>query len=102
MAHADRRRQAARGLTAPSRLRPSADSLRHRRWRTAARPVYGGAMDKLVESTPPARVPFPTVLASIVGLWACYFALVSLRSLALDLGFEQEMLWRRGLVCLAG
>ncbi|MGX7896181.1 sensor histidine kinase [Tsuneonella sp. HG222] len=50
----------------------------------------------------PARVPFAAVLASIVGLWVCYFILLTLRSLAMDLGFEEEMIWRRALVCLAG
>jgi hypothetical protein len=49
-----------------------------------------------------ARVPFKTVLASIVGLWLCYFLLVTVRSELLDLGFEQEMLWRRALASLAG
>ena len=49
-----------------------------------------------------ARVPFRTVFASIVGLWLCYFSLVTIRSQLLDFGFEQEMLWRRALVCLAG
>jgi len=49
-----------------------------------------------------ARVPFRTVLASIVGLWLTYFLLVTIRSELLDLGFEHEMLWRRGVACLAG
>jgi two-component system, LytTR family, sensor kinase len=49
-----------------------------------------------------ARVPFRTVLASIVGLWLCYFLLVTIRSELFDLGFEQEMLWRRALASLAG
>jgi hypothetical protein len=48
------------------------------------------------------RVPFRTVLASIIGLWLCYFVLITLRSLSLELGFEDEMIWRRALVCLAG
>lgn len=59
-------------------------------------------MDTEVESKAPVRVPFPTVLASIVGLWVCYFVLITLRSLSLELGFEDEMIWRRALVCLAG
>jgi hypothetical protein len=50
----------------------------------------------------PARVPFRTVLASIVGLWLCYFLLVTIRSELFDLGFEQEMLWRRAIASLAG
>ena len=48
------------------------------------------------------RVPFRTLLASITGLWLCYFVLITLRSLSLELGFEDEMIWRRALVCLAG
>jgi len=49
-----------------------------------------------------ARVPFATVLASVVGLWLCYFLLTTLRSEMLDLGFAQEMLWRRGLATVLG
>src|SRR4029079_16653726 len=59
-------------------------------------------MDNELQEPRPARVPFATVLASIVGLWLCYFVLVTLRSELLDLGFEQEMLWRRALASLAG
>jgi len=60
-------------------------------------------MDREIEDdTAPPRVPFPKVLASIVGLWACYFVLITLRSLSLELGFEDEMIWRRAVVCLAG
>ncbi|BBC71477.1 histidine kinase [Altererythrobacter sp. B11] len=51
---------------------------------------------------PVVRVPFKTVLASIVGLWLCYFALTTLRGQLLDLGLERELLWRRSLACLAG
>ena len=49
-----------------------------------------------------ARVPFRTVIASIAGLWVSYFLLTTLRAELLDLGFEQDMLWRRALACLAG
>jgi len=49
-----------------------------------------------------ARVPFTTVLASVVGLWLCYFLLATLRGDLLDLGFAQETLWRRALACLVG
>jgi hypothetical protein len=59
-------------------------------------------MDNELVEPHPARVPFATVLASIVGLWLCYFVLVTLRSELLDLGFEQEMLWRRAIASLAG
>ena len=50
----------------------------------------------------PARVPFRTVLASIVGLWLCYFLLVTVRSELLDLGFQQQLLVRRAVASLAG
>ena len=48
------------------------------------------------------RVPFVTVLASIAGLWLCYFVLTTLRAEVLDLPFAVEMMWRRGVACLAG
>ena len=55
----------------------------------------------------PARVPFKTVLASIVGLWLCYFLLFTLRSELLDELLSHwvtgpELLWRRALASLAG
>ena len=59
-------------------------------------------MDDDLHELAPARVPFRTVLASIVGLWLCYFLLVTIRSELFDLGFEQEMLWRRAIASLAG
>ena len=49
-----------------------------------------------------ARVPFAMVLASIVGLWACYFLLTTLRAELLDLEFFDAMLWRRVLATCAG
>lgn len=48
------------------------------------------------------RVPTRLVVLSIVGLWAVYFALASMRGLALGIEHQSEMLWRRGLVSLAG
>jgi hypothetical protein len=59
-------------------------------------------MDDDLHELARARVPFKTVLASIVGLWLCYFLLVTIRSELFDLGFEQEMLWRRAIASLAG
>jgi two-component system LytT family sensor kinase len=47
------------------------------------------------------RVPLRMVIASIVGLWVCYFVLNSIRS-AVGLEMQAELLWRRALVCLAG
>ncbi len=49
-----------------------------------------------------ARVPFRTVLLSIVGLWLCYFLLTTLRSELLDIGFTAEGFWRRALSSAAG
>lgn len=49
-----------------------------------------------------ARVPFTTVLASVVGLWLCYFLITTLRADIQDMGFPQEMLLRRGLATLVG
>jgi len=59
-------------------------------------------MDNEFAEPRPARVPFRTVLVSIVGLWLCYFLLVTVRSELLDFGFEQELLWRRAIASLAG
>ncbi|KRA81575.1 sensor histidine kinase [Altererythrobacter sp. Root672] len=49
-----------------------------------------------------ARVPFKTVLLSILGLWLAYFLLTTLRAEMLDLGFAMEMMWRRAIACAAG
>jgi LytS/YehU family sensor histidine kinase len=46
-------------------------------------------------------VSLRTVAASIAGLWACYFVLVTIRA-AVGLELQTELLWRRGLVCLVG
>ena len=48
------------------------------------------------------RVPFRIVLASILGLWLCYFLLITLRGSVVDLPMQGELVWRRGVVCLAG
>ncbi|MFM6832681.1 MAG: sensor histidine kinase [Novosphingobium sp.] len=57
-------------------------------------------MDDLNPS--PGRVPTRTVLASIVGLWLCYLALITLRSVLIDRTYFAEMLGLRSLVTLAG
>ena len=51
---------------------------------------------------PAARVPFWTVLASVVGLWATYFVLVTVRAEMLGLPFLNEMLWLRLLTTFCG
>ena len=48
------------------------------------------------------RLPFRIVLASMVGLWLFYFVLTTLRGTIVGLELQEEMLWRRGLVSLAG
>lgn len=50
----------------------------------------------------PARLPFRVVLASMVGLWLCYFLLTTLRGSIVGLEMQDELLWRRGLVSVAG
>ena len=50
----------------------------------------------------PSRVPTRAVLASIAGLWLCYLALITLRSLLIDRTYFGEMLALRSVVTLAG
>src|SRR6478735_5949296 len=59
-------------------------------------------MERETSETDRACVPPATVLASIAGLWLCYFVLTTLRSEVLGFGFPPEMMWRRALACLAG
>lgn len=47
-------------------------------------------------------VPVRTVLASIAGVWLCYFAFVTVRSLVVDSDDLVEALARRGVVTAAG
>ncbi len=49
-----------------------------------------------------ARVPFRTVLLSILGLWVTYFLLTTIRGELVDLGFSTETFWRRAVASLAG
>ena len=49
-----------------------------------------------------ARVAFTTVLASVAGLWLCYFVLTTLRWQLYGLGSSLDLLWPRVLVSLAG
>ena len=59
-------------------------------------------MESLDSANPPVRVPFTTVLASIVGLWLCYFLLTTVRAEIMDFGLQNELLWRRAVVCMGG
>ncbi len=49
-----------------------------------------------------ATVPLSLVAASVVALWLFYFLLSTIRSLIQDFSFQDEMLWRRGVVMLVG
>ena len=49
-----------------------------------------------------ASVPLRLVGASIIALWLFYFLLTTVRSLIQDFSFQDEMLWRRGVVMLVG
>src|SRR5205085_8227016 len=66
---------------------------------TAATP---GRMNFAYSEDDVARVPFRTVLASISGLWLCYFALTTLRWQLYGLGSSLDLIWPRVLVSLAG
>src|SRR6187549_1226892 len=67
-----------------------------------AAPARRGRMEWEDPEANRACVPPATVLASIAGLWLCYFVLTTLRSEVLGFGFPLEMMWRRALACLAG
>jgi len=49
-----------------------------------------------------SRVPFKTVLASIVGLWATYFVIVTLRAELLQMDYADQMIGLRLLAVSAG
>ena len=38
----------------------------------------------------------------MVGVWLCYFLLITLRGVIVGLEFQDELLWRRAVVCLFG
>lgn len=52
--------------------------------------------------TAPVRLPLRVVLASMVGLWLCYFLLTTLRGSIVGLEMQNELMFRRALVSLAG
>ncbi|MBX7541545.1 histidine kinase [Qipengyuania sp. GH29] len=49
-----------------------------------------------------ARVPAKVVLLSILGLWLVYFLLLTARGAVVGLEAENELLWRRLVVCIGG
>lgn len=48
------------------------------------------------------RVPARAVLLSAVALWLCYFVLITVRGLVVELGDFSDLLWRRAAVTVAG
>jgi signal transduction histidine kinase len=48
------------------------------------------------------HVPARQVILSAAALWLCYFVLITVRGLVVELGDFSDLLWRRGLVTLAG
>ncbi|GMM91863.1 sensor histidine kinase [Qipengyuania sp. MTN3-11] len=50
----------------------------------------------------PARLALGTVVTSIVGLWLCYFLLITIRGSVVGFEMQGELLWRRVVVTLAG
>ena len=57
--------------------------------------------DPQMNATVP-RVPAKVVLFSILGLWVAYFLLITARGAVVGLEMQNELLWRRILVCVAG
>jgi len=51
---------------------------------------------------PTERLDWRLVIVSIVGLWLCYFALVTIRSWLLGWDDGWELFWRRGVVTGSG
>ena len=50
----------------------------------------------------PARVSLRMVIASIVGLWLCYYLLTTLRGVVVGIDMETAVLLRRAVVTVAG
>ncbi|EDL49785.1 sensor histidine kinase [Erythrobacter sp. SD-21] len=48
------------------------------------------------------RVSAKVVLFSILGLWTAYFILITARGVVVGLELQDELLWRRLVVCVAG
>jgi len=59
-------------------------------------------MDREVSKSGIARVPFRTILASVVGLWAAYYVLTTMRAELLDMPLPFDMAWRRLITSAAG
>ena len=48
------------------------------------------------------QVPAKTILLSILGLWVAYFLLITARGAVVGLELQEELLWRRLVVAIAG
>ena len=48
------------------------------------------------------RAPVKVVVLSIIGLWVAYFLLITARGAVVGLELQDELLWRRAVVCVAG
>ena len=59
-------------------------------------------MSRFSQAEPQARVPFRTVLLSMVVLWAAYFTITTIRASVIGFEMQTEMLWRRGAVVSVG
>ncbi|MFM6830045.1 MAG: sensor histidine kinase [Novosphingobium sp.] len=57
-------------------------------------------LDKIDPGIP--RVPARQVVLSACALWLCYFLLITVRGLVVELGDFSDLLWRRGAVTAAG
>ena len=60
------------------------------------------SIDERQMNPPDERLPGKVVFASMVGLWLCYFLLITLRGVVVGLEFQDELLWRRALVSVIG
>lgn len=58
------------------------------------------ALTKYQEPQPSVAVR--TIVLSVGVLWAAYFALLTARGFVVGMGFDVDILWRRGLVCTVG
>lgn len=53
-------------------------------------------------NTERTKLPFNAVFASILALWLAYFLLTTLRASVAGFEFQEDMLWRRGVVTMVG
>jgi two-component sensor histidine kinase len=63
---------------------------------------YGSSMIANEPATASQQLPYRVVLASIVGVWLCYFVLSTARGAIVGLELQDELLWRRAAVTVMG